>query len=177
MVRIILTLAGVMVLGLSLRPLFLPPEFGEHGYYRPGAVSDEANRQARNMTTESCLECHPLIRKIHVAGVHKDISCEFCHGAYADHIKRDTVVGIMPVVRGENIRTLCLRCHNKIVQARPPEMIKLVGYPEHQTDKKVRREHVCNECHHVHAPMKWVHEAREMMGLPKDQEVHSSWTK
>lgn len=167
-VRIGLTLVGLVVAGALLRPLFLPDEFGKYGYYRPGALEDEAIRTARSLSSESCFDCHPLIKKLHVGGTHKDISCEVCHGAYGAHVENDAVFAQMPVVRGEEIRPLCLRCHTKVVQAMPPEAIKLVAVPQHLEDRKVRTDHVCNQCHHVHAPLKWVHEAREMMGLPID---------
>jgi hypothetical protein len=169
-VRIVLTLACLVLVGSLLRQAFLPDEFGKHGHYRPGAVTEEAHRQARILTNESCFDCHPYIKKIHVDGVHKTVLCEVCHGAYADHVKDDVVYATMPTVRGEDIKPLCVRCHNKIVQAMPPESIKLVAFPEHLEQKKVRTHHICNQCHHVHAPLKWVHEAREMMGLPLKRE-------
>lgn len=165
-IRIILTLISVVIVGTFLRFLFLPDEFGKHGHYHPGAVEQEANREARSMTSESCFDCHPLMRELHVEGIHKTVSCEACHGAYADHVKNDVVIADMPVVRGENIRSQCIRCHNKVIQARPPEAIKLVALPEHLQEKNVRVVHICNQCHHVHSPLKWVHEAREMVGLP-----------
>lgn len=168
-IRIGLTLAGLMILGTILRSVFLPDEFGKYGHYRPGAMEDEANREARNMANESCFDCHPLIRKLHVAGVHKDILCEVCHGAFASHVQSDAVIATMPVIRGEEIRPLCLRCHNEVIQAHVPESLKMVALPKHLEDRKVRTHHVCNQCHHVHAPLKWVHEAREMMGLKKDR--------
>lgn len=169
-VRIVLTLAGLVLAGSLLRQALLPDEFGKHGYYRPGAVTDAANREARVLTNESCFECHPYIKKLHVDGVHKTVLCEVCHGAYGDHVKDDAVYATMPTVRGRDIQPLCVRCHNKIVQAMPPENIKLVVAKEHLEEKKVRPVHICNECHHVHAPMKWVYEAREMMGLPPKRE-------
>ncbi len=175
-IRIALTVVGMVIAGVLIRPLVLPNEFGEYGHYRPGAVTDEANRMARNMTNESCLECHPFIRKVHLKGVHETVSCEVCHGAYADHVENDKVIGTMPVVRGDDIKNLCLRCHNKIIRARPPESIKMIALPEHLEEKNVRTDHICNQCHHVHAPMKWVLEAREMAGLPeKEEEGQSSW--
>jgi len=149
-----------MIAGTFIRQAMLPDEFGKLGHYRPGAVEDEANRQARIMSSESCFECHPLIKKIHVDGVHKTVLCEVCHGAYADHVKDDV----------EDIKPMCVKCHNKIIQAMPPESIKLVAFPEHLEEKKVRTHHICDQCHHVHAPLKWVHEAREMMGLPPERE-------
>ncbi|MEN8006658.1 MAG: hypothetical protein ABFS42_06550 [Candidatus Krumholzibacteriota bacterium] len=168
-VRIVLTLAVIVTASVVLRQVFLPDEFGKHGHYRPGAVEDEANRETRIRTNESCFDCHPLIKEIHVDGVHKTVMCEVCHGAYADHVKDDQVIGAMPVASGGDIKPLCVKCHNKIVQAMPPETIKLVAMPEHLEERKFRTHHICDQCHHVHAPLKWVHEAREMMGLPLER--------
>ena len=169
-VRIVLTLVVLLVAGGFLRRAFLPDEFGRDGFFRPGAVEEEAAREVRYRASESCFECHPLMEKLHVAGIHKTVDCEVCHGPFADHVLDDAVYAAMPVVRGEEIKPMCLRCHNKIIQALPPESIKLVTMPSHLEDRKVRTDHVCNQCHHVHAPLKWVLEAREMVGLPLEKE-------
>ncbi len=169
-VRIVLTLIGLVIVGVLVRQAFLPDGFGQYGYYRAGATTEEAHREVRNRTTDSCLECHPLMQKLHLAGIHKTVSCEICHAASADHVRGDMVIGIMPVLRGAEIRPLCLRCHQKLTRAAHPEAIKVVDLPEHLEQKKVRTEHHCDQCHHVHAPLKWVHEAREMMGLPPNKE-------
>jgi len=174
-IRILLTFVGVIIVGSLFRPLFLPSEFGDYGHYRPGAVTDEANREMRNKTNDSCLDCHYFVKKIHLKGVHEVVSCEVCHGAYSDHVKDGKVIGEMPVYRGEEIKSLCLRCHNKIIRARPPESIKMIAMPEHLEEKNVRTDHACNQCHHVHAPYKWIKESREMMGLPEKWEGGSSW--
>jgi len=164
-----MTLVGIAVLGFVLRPVFLPDDFGKYGHYRPGAVADEAAREIRSPANEACFECHPLIRKLHVAGVHKDMLCEVCHGSNADHVRNEKWYAVMPTARDQEIRLQCLGCHNEVVQALPPEAMKMVALPKHLEDRKVRTHHVCNQCHHVHAPLKWVHEAREMMGLPIDK--------
>ena len=170
-VRIILTLAVVGVSLAVLRPFLLPDDFGKYGHYRPGALEDESNQVVRHMSSESCFDCHPLIRKLHVEGAHESVACEMCHGAFATHVENDAVIAEMPVTRGEEIKPLCIRCHNKIIQARPPDSIGMVAMPEHLEERNVRTHHVCDQCHHVHAPMKWVHEAREMMGLPLEKEA------
>lgn len=174
-IRIVLTLAGLLIAGSLARQALLPDDFGEYGRYRPAAVEEEAARLARNMTNGSCLDCHPLIRDIHQKGVHQTVSCEFCHGAFADHVKDNLVVGIMPVVRGQDIKPLCLRCHRKVMRAIEPDSIKVVALPEHLEARKVGTHHICNQCHHVHDPMKWVNEAREMVGLTKNEEERGSW--
>ena len=81
----------------------------------------------------------------------------------------------MPVRRGEEIRHLCLRCHNKIIRARPKESIKMVQMPQHLEEKKVRTEHNCNQCHHVHDPMKWIIEAKQITGMIKKEGGRYQW--
>ncbi len=174
-IRVIVILVALGVVGGVARALLLPPSFGKYGHYRPGAIREEMNREIRNKTNDSCLGCHPYIKKIHLAGVHKTVSCEVCHSAYADHVQDGKVIAKMPVRRGEEIRTLCLRCHNRIIRARPKEAIKMIAMPDHLQEKGVRTDHVCNQCHHVHAPLKWIQEAREAMGLAKKQEGGLPW--
>ncbi|HHK60457.1 MAG TPA: cytochrome C [Desulfobacterales bacterium] len=165
--RVLIVLVVLGVAGGLARALLLPSSFGKYGHYRADAVREEMRRPLRNMTNESCLACHPNIKKIHLAGVHRTVSCEVCHSAYADHIAEGKVVAKMPVRRGEEIRTLCLRCHNRIIRARPKESIKMIAMPDHLEQKGVRTDHLCNQCHHVHAPLKWIREARAAMGLPE----------
>jgi len=167
--KIVVVLALVIGGAVVARGMFLPKDFGKHGLFRPQALVDEMNRPIRNWTNESCLQCHPYIKKAHLKGVHKTVSCEVCHGPYAAHIENDKVIGEMPVKRGEEIRKLCLRCHNKIIRARPKESIKTVAMPDHLKEKKVRTDHICNQCHMVHSPLLWVEQARAMMGLSKEK--------
>jgi hypothetical protein len=172
-IRIVIILVVALILGVAAKAAFVPDDFGKYGHYRAGAIEDEMNREVRHQTNESCLACHPYIKKIHLAGVHKTVSCEFCHGPLAAHAKDGKKFADMPVKRGEEIRTLCLRCHNKIIRARPKESIKMVAMPQHLEEKKVRTEHVCNQCHHVHDPLKWVIEAKKMMGLIKEEKKYA----
>ena len=167
--RLLLFFAIVAVLGLVVKMIATPRSFGKYGHYRGDAVRDEKNREIRHMTNESCLSCHPHIREMHLQGIHKTVSCEFCHGPYADHVRDGQIIGVLPVKRGEDIKHLCLRCHNKIIRARPKEYIKMVAMPQHLEEKHVRTDHVCDQCHNVHAPMMYVNAAREMMGLKKEE--------
>ena len=172
-VFLVLIVLGVGV--IAAQALFIPSDFGKYGHYRTGAVEDEINRLVRNQTNESCLKCHPYIKKIHLSGVHKTVSCEFCHGPNADHAVDEKKIADMPVKRGEDIKALCLRCHNKIIRARPEESIKMISMPLHLEEKKVQTTHICNQCHHVHAPMKWVIEAKRAHGLIKEKEGLFPW--
>lgn len=147
------------------RQFFIPETMGQYGHYRGSDIEDQRNVPIKLQSNEACFDCHKPIRKIHKKGVHKTVSCEICHGPYGNHIKDDKKIGVLPVKRDAEITQLCLRCHNKIIQARPRESIKVVGMPEHLEEKKVQITHNCNQCHMVHAPLLWVNQAKEMMGM------------
>jgi len=171
----VLKLAVILIIagGLAIyaRGLFLPETMGQYGHYRGSDIQDQRDVTIRNKTNDSCFECHRPVRTIHKAGVHKDVSCEVCHGPYADHVKDGKVIGKLPVKRGDDIKTLCLRCHNQIIQARPTNQIKVITMPLHLEEKKVQVTHNCNQCHMVHDPLLWIRAAREMMGLPMKGET------
>lgn len=167
-IRICMILVVVVVVGVAVRAMVLPKSFGEYGHYRGTAIEDEMNRPIRNGTNASCLVCHPYIREMHMEGVHKTVSCEFCHGPVADHVKDGKVIAKLPKKQGKDIKTLCLRCHNQIIRARPKESIKMISMPGHLEQKHVRVDHNCNQCHNVHAPLMWVKEARAIVGAGED---------
>ncbi len=58
------------------------------------------------------------------------------------------------------ITTLCLRCHNTEIKARSQAVIKTVAMLEHLESQKVKLTHTCNQCHHVHAPLKYINRAK-----------------
>ena len=166
--RLVLFFVIAAVLGLVVKMIATPRSFGKYGHYRGDAVMDERDREIRHMTNDSCLACHPHIKEMHLSGIHKTVSCEFCHGPYADHIRDNKKIGALPVKRGTEITTLCLRCHNQIIRARPKESIKMISMPRHLEEKHVRTDHVCDQCHNVHAPMMYVNAAREITGLQQE---------
>jgi len=168
--RLAVILIVAAVLGLVARAFFLPDTMGQYGHYRGSDIADQRNVPIRNYTNDACFECHRPIRLIHKAGVHKTVSCEFCHGPYADHIKDGKLIGKLPVKKGLEIKELCLRCHNKVIKARPETSIKVIAMPQHLEEKHVQIDHNCNQCHMVHDPLLWVRQAREAMGLPMKEE-------
>ena len=121
----------------------------------------------RDLANDSCLECHPLIPKIQAQGLHKSVSCRECHAPYEEHVQEGLVIAPMPVASGNGIQVLCLACHDRDDRSRKDVDAKTVEFPEHLSKKKVRTDHTCDQCHQVHAPMMWVHEAREIVGLPE----------
>ena len=163
--RIVLLLVIVAVVGFIAKKIFTPSSFGKYGFYRADAILEEVNRPIRHGTNDSCLRCHPHERELHLKGKHSTISCEFCHGVYADHIKDGKYAGKLPIKRNKEITILCLRCHNKAIQARPHKVIKTVEMPKHLKDKGVRTDHTCNQCHYVHAPLLYINQAKMMLGL------------
>jgi hypothetical protein len=167
-VRIILILIAVVGVGVAVRAMVLPKTFGEFGHYRGQAIQEEMNRPIRNGTNNSCLACHPHIRQMHLEGIHKTVSCEFCHGPFADHVKDGRVIAKLPKKKGEEIKYLCMRCHNQIIRARSKEAIKMISMPQHLEQKHVRIDHNCNQCHNVHAPLMWINEAKAIVGAGED---------
>jgi len=168
--RIIVGLLVLAVFGFASKLIFAPATFGDLGHYRAKAILEEANLEPRLMTNESCLTCHQHEKRKHLKGTHKTVSCEFCHGAYFDHILDDKKIGTLDVKKGEEIRVLCLRCHNKEIQARPTDKIKTVALPQHLEEKRVRTTHTCDQCHYVHAPLEYVNLAKKMMRIKDEPE-------
>ncbi len=168
-IRIGLILVIALVLGFLAKKIFTPDGFGKYGHYRAGAIQDEINRETRHMTNDSCLSCHPHIKEMHLNDMHRTISCEFCHGPLGDHVTAGVKVAALPVKRGKEIVTLCLRCHNKIIRARPEESIKMVSMPLHLEEKKVNLDHSCDQCHNVHAPLMYVKRSREIVGFTGEE--------
>jgi hypothetical protein len=169
LIRLIMALIIFGVTGFFARKAFIPDSMGEYGHYRGADIEDQKNVPIRLGTNDSCFQCHKPVRTIHKNGVHKTVSCEVCHGPYGNHIEDGKKIGSMPVKRDQEITQLCLRCHNKIIQARPRKSIRMVGLPEHLEQKHVRITHSCNQCHMVHDPLMWINQAREMMGLTEVQ--------
>ncbi|QTA81792.1 Cytochrome c3 domain-containing protein [Desulfonema limicola] len=165
LIRIILGIIVFAVFGFIGKKLLTPESFGVYGHFRADAIEEEAAREIRHWTNASCLSCHAYEAKIHLKGRHKTISCEFCHGPYADHVKDGKKTGTLPVKKGEDMKILCMRCHNKAIQARPGEVIKTVVMPDHLTSQKVKETHNCSQCHHVHAPLMYIEKARKITGF------------
>lgn len=166
--RLVILVAGICIItggGLLLKELLVPESFGVYGPYRADAIVENAALPIRHGTNSSCYSCHPFEAKIHKTGLHNTISCEFCHGPYADHADGRKKIGDLPVKTGPEITTLCLRCHNTEIKARPEQVIKTVAMPDHLESQKVKLTHNCNQCHHVHAPLRYIKRAGQITGL------------
>ena len=155
-VRIVLGLVVFAVIGGVGKYLLTPKSFGKYGHYRADAIEEEAQRGIRHWTNASCLVCHQHEAGIHLKGLHKTISCEFCHSAYGDHIKDGQKIASMPVRKDQEIRVLCLRCHNRAIQARQP--LDQVGVVANHTfrlaEDAINLRHAVRTANHatIHAP-------------------------
>lgn len=166
--RLIVVAATIIVatgMGFVVKAQLLPDSFGVYGHFRADAIDEAAQLPIRHGTNASCLTCHTYEAAIHLKGRHSTISCEFCHGTYADHVKEGKKIGALPVKKEKEITTLCLRCHNTEIKARSEQVIKTVAMPGHLQDQKVKITHTCNQCHHVHAPLKYIDRAKQITGL------------
>lgn len=169
--RLVLLAVGIFALaggGLLFKGFLVPESFGVYGPYRADAIEEEAVLPIRHGTNQSCFACHAFEAAIHRDGLHKTISCEFCHGPYADHVDGKKKIGTLPVKKDGEITVLCLRCHNTEIKARPQQVIKTVAMPDHLKTQQVKLTHNCNQCHHVHAPLKYIKRARQITGLMEE---------
>lgn len=121
----------------------------------------------REMANESCRDCHSSILTLHAQGEHRTFACTECHGLLADHVTDDKVTAAMPVIRGEGIQNMCLMCHDQSSQHQARVPARTIDPAKHLRQLRVLPHNRCEECHHVHDPMKWVHEAREIVGVPE----------
>lgn len=166
--RLVALAVGIVIMavtGLLFKSLLLPKSFGTYGHFRADAIQEIAQNPVRHGTNNSCYTCHPYEAKVHKVGFHKTISCEFCHGTYADHVADNKKIAALPVKKDKEITTLCLRCHNTEIKARPEAVIKTVAMPDHLKNQQVKLSHNCNQCHHVHAPLKYINRAKQITGL------------
>ena len=167
-VRLLVTVVALGAMasaGLAAKRFLVPASFGMYGHYRADAIDEAADLPIRHGTNQSCFKCHPYEAGLHKAGLHKTISCEFCHGTYGDHVADGKKTAALPVKTGKEITFLCLRCHNTEIKARAVTVIKTVAMPAHLTDQKVKPTHNCNQCHHVHAPLKYIKRAQQITGM------------
>lgn len=166
LIKLIIAIIVVGIGGFIAKGALTPESMGQYGHYRGADIEDQKNVPVMLGTNDSCFQCHAPIRNIHKAGVHKSVSCEVCHGSYGHHIdENDKKIGTLPVRHDEKITQLCLRCHNKVIQARPRAQIRVIGMPEHLEKQKVKMTHNCSQCHMVHDPLLWIKQAREMVGI------------
>ena len=122
---------------LALRSQIVPKGFGTEGFHRAEAPDRIMANPLRHAGKAACVECHGDIAEVspHVL---VGVSCETCHGPAQKHAA-DVESFLPPKPTG---RTLCLRCHAKIVARRP-------DFPQVE-DKVHNPGSPCMSCHNIH---------------------------
>ncbi len=135
---ILVILLGILF--LVIRPLLIPPDFGQYGHFRGSAVDDIIDQKIKFAGREACNECHDDISLAKSEGFHKNLSCEICHGPAADHVEApDEVLPPAPRERG-----YCPICH-EYNPSRPTGFPQIRSASHNPSDP-------CISCHDPHVP-------------------------
>jgi len=176
--RILLFLVILLAVTWIAKLLFTPSGFGKYGHYRAGAIDEEVVKKPVNLTNFSCVKCHEYDNELLMAGLHRTLSCEFCHGSGEKHIQNGKVVEKLAVQSGDELNALCMRCHNIAQRAvmTNVKIVKTVVMPDHLKKQNVNLEHSCNQCHLVHKPMDYINKAKKAVGIEERVEEAGLWT-
>lgn len=134
-----LFVAGIVAF-VVLRQWLVPPDFGVHGHYRAGALSDNRAQALVHGGHEACTACHTDVAESRRGSRHAAIACESCHGPQGPHAEDPSVQPARPDVRG-----LCVRCHATLVGR--PAFVPQVDARDHAPPDAS-----CVDCHDAHAP-------------------------
>jgi hypothetical protein len=162
--RIVLVLFGIIGIVLLGRAIMLPDSWGQYGYYRGAYVDQEANKVMSYGTNNSCNECHSEVNELASHSKHKRLSCEICHSAVTDHVKDGQKFADMKTAKGEEMISLCLKCHQQTV-GRTGKIPTIVSAKQHLTEQNVKLTHTCDQCHTVHAPLENMNHVKNMRTL------------
>lgn len=139
-VRLAVLFAALVVVLVVVRQRFIPQSFGRLGHYRADVVPEIAAQPIHFAGLPACAECHDDIEATKRRSYHRNLSCEGCHGASADHAEDPSArLPLMPTGR-----TVCLRCHAYLA-SRPtgfPQIIERIHNPRES----------CASCHNPHDP-------------------------
>ncbi len=145
--RVLFVLLLALVAVVLGRTLLVPKSYGMYGPYRYDNVAEQASvRPPMHAGAAACGECHDDEFKKRAAGVHKNVSCEVCHGPLAFHVKED---GSVEAPDFDRSYVLCARCHRKILGR--PENFPQIVLEEHVNGQPLEGK-VCLGCHDPHSP-------------------------
>lgn len=141
LLRIGLVFAAVIAALLVLRSVLVPKTFGKYGHYRAAAVDSIAARPVKFAGRQECEDCHDDIAAKRLAGNHRGLGCEVCHGPQEAHVEAPADV----TPESPRDRAFCPRCH-AYNPSRP------TGFP--QIDPVTHNPlKPCISCHDPHAPV------------------------
>ena len=123
------------------RAVLIPDTFGDRGHYRAAAVDTIVAHAMKYAGHQECIVCHSEVQTARLAGNHRGVTCEVCHGPAANHVAAP--LDVKPTAPRE--RTLCPLCH-AYNPSRP------TGFP--QIDPVSHNPMTpCITCHSPHAPV------------------------
>lgn len=139
--RLAVVFAAAIVALIAARALLVPATFGAYGHYRANAVDSIAVRGVRFAGRQECEDCHDDIAAERVAGHHRTLTCEVCHGPQQPHV--EDPMNVAPAAADAG-RGFCPVCH-AYNPSRP------TGFPQIDPDTHNPRK-PCSQCHDAHAP-------------------------
>ena len=135
-------IAGIVAIVLLLRFFVLPESMFSAQPHQAATVARQAALPVRYAGMTACRNCHEDQYGAKLAGSHRSIGCENCHGPAAAHVaNKDDAAATPPKPRD---REFCLGCHG-FLASRPDGFPQVVGQ-EHNGRKR------CVVCHDAHDP-------------------------
>jgi hypothetical protein len=125
---------------IIIRSVLIPDDFGLHGHYRSSAVDEIVDLPIHYAGHELCADCHDDIVELKGTSYHRDVSCEVCHGAAANHADDpDSYTPPAPRERG-----YCPLCH-EYNPSRPTGFPQIISASHNPMEP-------CISCHDPHSP-------------------------
>jgi hypothetical protein len=137
--RLVLLTLAIVASYFVARGVLTPRSFGQYGWYRGDALQEIAKAPMAYAGKPACVICHPEVPQKMGESKHRNVSCESCHGANAEHAE-DPSVSPGKITNAQ----FCLRCHQ--ANAARPASFPQIDLADHFGDGK------CAECHLPHTP-------------------------
>ena len=141
-VRLLLLLAGFLLVAVAARNYVLDPSYYQFGNYRGDAVIEAAAGAPQHRGPAYCQACHADRHTEWTAGAHSGVKCEACHGPVREH----PAVGALS--KPDDTIKLCTLCH-EAMPGRPAAQPQIV-VAEHPFKHEGALQ--CMTCHNPHSP-------------------------
>jgi hypothetical protein len=146
--RILLIYFAGLLIFFAARTVFVPPTFGEYGWYRGESVSEIASLTTKIGEVYRCFDCHVDEYAEWSVGEHRNVSCESCHGLLKDHTQSPEMFEgydeYLSPRAYDSVVEFCLSCHEKSV-AKPASFPQIIV--DHTKGWN------CVRCHNPHNPV------------------------
>jgi cytochrome c553 len=158
--RLVLIMAGFVVLAYGAKRFFTVDSFYQYGHYRGDSVAEIASDKPKYKGTAYCAPCHVEQLAAWSNGIHnsadvgKVVKCEVCHGPGGARdvgdVFRASATGPdhprnMKMVVPADSRKLCTLCHERVT-GRPLQQRQIVVADHAGTQQ-------CTVCHNPHSPL------------------------